>query len=236
MIISESEKNRIIEMHMLNENFIGKLFNKFKNTKIYKAVERAFDTNPQVFVQNIIKEVPKLEKVKDKLQKQITDITKMSDEEKESFLKKNNVELERNIDDAEKEVNEQTQIGAGAAATGGSISFGAIFMVLLVVGLIYIIVGLSKEAKLKKTDPEKYAKMKGELNSEDKKIDKDLQSLVGKTINLYEDESQTDLWATGKITQLHIGKSNILSGDIQNIYMNLRITTKGVAKKNSSIL
>jgi uncharacterized membrane protein len=208
MILSESEKNRIAEMHMLNENFLGKLLNRFKNSKIYRTVEKVFDTNPKTFVENIIKEIPKLEKVKDELQKRIDGVSKMSDEEKEKYLKDNNVDLEKNIDTAEKEINEQTQMGAGAVATGGGISFGSIFMVLMVVVLIYILVGLStqkkrnakKEEERKREEEEKRRKEEEERQRQEqeklkykKQNDKLKNTFLNKTLNLYNDSNQQSL-------------------------------------------
>lgn len=229
IIITEEERSRISNLHLLNEGILGKLMNRIKNSKIYKKVEKAYDPNPQTFVQNIIKEMPKLEKVKDQLNQKISEISKMSDEEKQKYLEKNNVDLERGIKDIDVKLNEQKPLPSGPPPVG--IPYGPIFMVLLVIGLIYILIGIHSTMKLKREDPEKYNELKGGLNTKDTKIDRNLQSLVDRTINLYEDETQRDLWATGKITSLHVGKSNILSGDIQNIYMNLRITTKGVSKK-----
>ena len=230
MILSESEKNRIAEMHMLNENFIGKLLNRFKNSNIYTAVESAFDKNPNTFVKNIISKIPKLKKVEDELLKRINDTTKLSDEEKEKHLKDNEGELMNNIKSAESQISEQTAIGTGGAAAAG-IGFGPIFMVVLVIVLIYILVGLKKENKLKKTDPEKYAELKGEQTDRDKEFYEKLKPLVGKKVNLYTDERQSELDSNSKILGFNLSDKSFLSGDVPYIRINIPIFSKGITSE-----
>ena len=200
MILSESEKNRIAEMHMLNENFIGKLLNRFKNSDIYTAVESAFDKNPNTFVKNIISKIPKLKKVEDELLKRINDTTKLSDEEKEKHLKDNEGELMNNIKSAESQISEQTAIGTGGAAAAG-IGFGPIFMVVLVIVLIYILVGLStqekrnakKEEERKRKEEEENQRIEKEKLKYKKQNDELKNTFLNKTLNLYNDSNQQSL-------------------------------------------
>ena len=218
MILSESEKNRIAEMHMLNENFIGKLLNRFKNSNVYTTVESAFDENPNTFVKNIISKIPKLKKVEDELLKRIEATSNMTDEEKERYLKDNVGELEQNIKSVESEISEQTVLGV-------------VFTVSLVVGLIYILVGLKKENKLKKTDPEKYAELKGEQTDRDKEFYEKLKPLVGKKVNLYTDERQSELDSNSKILGFNLSDKSFLSGDVPYIRINIPIFSKGITSE-----
>lgn len=183
LIISEEERIKILNMYILNENIFGGLISKFKNSSIYQKVEKAYSPNVGEFVNNIIKEIPELNKVKTQLTNKINQLSKMGDDEKQKLVQQNSNELEKNIKTIETTINEQMSL---------------IFTFLTVIGLLYIIVGLSTQ-KSKKAKEENERKRKEEeerQRQENEKLKyKEQNSLleqtfVGKTLNLYNDVSQ----------------------------------------------
>ena len=197
LIISEEERMKILNMYILNENIFGGLISKFKNSSIYQKVEKAYSPNVGEFVNNIIKEIPELNKVKTQLTNKINQLSKMGDDEKQKLVQQNSNELEKNIKTIETTINEQMSL---------------IFTFLTVIGLLYIIVGLSTQ-KSKKAKEENERKRKEEEERQRQENERQRQenerqrqeneklkykeqnslleqTFVGKTLNLYNNVSQ----------------------------------------------
>ena len=182
IIITEEERNHIVKLHKLvNESIFDSIINKLKNTSLYQKVERAYDPDPVTFVKNILPQFPKLEKLKDKLLGQITQISKMSDEQKQQFVKQHSNEINQ-----APQLNEQFLEGA--------------FLLLVLVAVIYITVGISKSdspqvRKEKEQQKQEQERQNKEQEALKYKEQNDLlsQTFNGKTINLYNDSTQQTL-------------------------------------------
>lgn len=214
IIITESEKSRIKELHLLNEGFLGKLLDRVKGSNIYKKVERAFDSNPQTFVQNIIKEIPKLEKLKDELLKRVQGVNNMSTEETENYLKSNQKDLENNIKQSDSNLSEQTQVGA-LPTYGAVIGAGELFLILAAVAGLYVLIMSIKKKKQdeeNKKKEEDARKRKEEYEKEYQEQNSILRkTFVGKTMNIYNDKNMQSLntdYSPFKIKEINFQEIN----------------------------
>lgn len=213
MVISEQEKNEILrQYHLINESISTTIANKLSGTKLYQLVDKSWDSNPMIFVKNILQEIPSLKNKQSELSQKVTNITKMDDNQKISFINGNRSTVEKEISNTEKSLTEQVMLWYTIAA----------------VVFIYCIIGIVRMEKMRKTDPEKYDKIKNPPPSETQIYQEKLNTLLGKTINLYDDIQETDLSATAKIISINLFIPSSLRGDIQSIDLGLKVITKGV--------
>jgi hypothetical protein len=195
LIITESEKKNIIESHsLINESILDSIINQIKKTKIYQKVEKVYDPNPATFVNNVLPIFPKVQQLKDKLLSTITDISKMSKDEKENYIKKNSSEVLTNMT----KLNEQ-------------IAFGVAFLTLIFIGIIYIIIGISKSdspqerdrklaiqqqkdnEQVEKDNLEKQQRLEAEKLKYKEQNDILESNFMSKTLNLYDDSAEQTL-------------------------------------------
>jgi hypothetical protein len=180
MVISEQEKNEILrQYHLINESISTTIANKLSGTKLYQLVDKSWDSNPMIFVKNILQEIPSLKNKQSELSQKVTNITKMDDNQKISFINGNRSTVEKEISNTEKSLTEQVMLWYTIAA----------------VVFIYCIIGIVRMEKMRKTDPEKYDKIKNPPMSltDDETATQELSDLIGKTINLYNSSDERDL-------------------------------------------
>jgi hypothetical protein len=173
LIITEEERIQILKQHkLLNEGVIETLVSKLSGTKLYQAVDKAWDKNPAVFVQNFVKQMPKFKDKSQELLQKIKEVSNMNDNQKLSFINKYKNSAVQDVNVLDKNMNEQILAG--------------IYLGIILIVLIYIIIGIIKSGKQKDikevppTEPTTPVKIKSE-------IDKQLEVFNKKTINLYND-------------------------------------------------
>ena len=210
LIITEEEKTHISNLYgLLSENFIKNIVNKIANSSLYKTVMKSWDPNPQVFVQNMIKEIPGLKTVEKQFLNKVQELNSLSPDEKEKVINQNREKIEKEVPKVDSsQVNEQ---------------IGLYFTIAVIAALIYILAGIASKENPKKRD-ERLAKEKEEqdkINQQKKdeervKLENEraqykpindlLQSnFLNKTLNLYEDSSQqimNDNYSPIKITSI----------------------------------
>lgn len=195
LIITEEEKIQISNLYgLLSENFIKNIVSKIANSSLYKTVIKSWDPNPQVFVQNMIKEIPGLKTVEKQFLNKVQELNNLSPEDKEKVISQNKDKIENEVSKVDSsQVNEQ---------------IGLYFTIAVIAALIYILAGISKQENPKKRD-ERLAKEKEQAEFERQEKERKRQeeieqnklkykehndslesNFLGKTLNLYDDVNQ----------------------------------------------
>jgi len=220
IVISEQEKNEILTRYnILNESIASAIANKLSGTRLYQLVDKSWDPNPINFVQNILKQIPGLKNKQSELVQKITNITKMDENQKISFINGNRNTVEKEISTTEKSLTEQVVLWYSIAA----------------VVFIYCIIGIVRMEKMRKSDPEKYDKIKNPPPTENEVYQNKLNQLVGKTINLYKDPEQTQLDDTTKIKDLYLLRKDMF-GNAPHIELMLPTFRKGIYSEAAHIM
>jgi len=186
-IITESQYNVLLEQE---NSFVNSFYNKIKDKPIVKKIESLSDPNFKTFVSNVIKEFPKL---KNKEQLFISKGMELLQNPKDFFIK-NKKGVEKML---ESQLSEQVSDIVG----GGILTFFGIFF------LVLIIYTAKYGQKINKPD-----KIRKEELSE---VNQKLQVLKGKTVNLYNDQSEQILYGTEIVTDIEffdLSKSGGRSG------------------------
>jgi hypothetical protein len=215
LIISESEKKKILEKYSLNEqesNLSNRVYGMIKNFPLVKKIEQSYDPDLKKHIANLVKLSPKLKPFEIEMnQKASTDKSSTNDLANKIIGK---------VDEIQKsQINEQPTAAVLIIPT-------VIFLLLFLRQVIYNKKnpGVNQKPKLGQPDG-------GNITFKDpfsKEINDQLQQFVGKTINLYDDIQETDLGATAKILSINLFTPTWLSGDIQSIDLGLKVITKGV--------
>lgn len=227
LIISEEERKEILSKYLVEKvvseqqkSLTDRVYGLIKNLPLVKKIEKSYDPDLKKHIVNLIKIVPKLKNKEQELLSNISDEKISSDD----LAKKISSQVS-NISNSK--LNEQ--IGPGVVTPTGWI----ITIPVLIFLLIFI-----RQIIYNRNNPNANQKSKlgqqGGTNITLKdpianKINQELQTFVGKTINLYDDVEETDLSATSKIIGINLYTPNWMAGDIQSIDLDLKIITKGVS-------
>jgi hypothetical protein len=202
IFITEQEKKDILtQYNLLNENILISIANKLSGTKLYKLVDRLWDSNPINFVQNIIKEIPNIKNKQSELLQKITNISKMDGNQKLSFVNNNKGSVEKELINGEKTLTEQVVLWY---------SIGAIVF-------IYCLIGIVRMEKMRKSNPEKYNDIKNPPISltDDETSTKELSDIIGKTVNLYNTSDERDLYKRIKIIDIKFKSQKTSTGYVE---------------------
>jgi hypothetical protein len=216
LIITEEEKIRISSLYgLIQENFIQNIVNKISGSSLYKKVMNAWDPNPAIFVQKMIKQIPGLKTVEKQFLNKVQELSNLSPEEKEKVINQNKDKIQQNIEKSESnQVNEQIAL---------------YFTIAVIAAFIYIINGLARQENPKKREERlKKEKEQEELDrqEQEKKKQQEIEqyklkykeqndllesTFMGKTLNLYDDKNQQTInnkFSPFKITEISFKQVN----------------------------
>lgn len=198
LIISEQDRENILNNHnLVSEGMFDGILNKLKNSKIYKLVYDAYDTNPAKFAENLISKAPKFKQYKQQIINQVQKINSMSQKQKLDYVNNNKTAALQNLNTADNMLQEQF-----------------VWYGLAVAMLVYCIIGILKSPSPKEREVEKqklaqadYEKQQLEKQKQEEErqrleneklkyepINKILRSnFIGKSLNLYDDTSQQSM-------------------------------------------
>ena len=212
LIISEEERKEILIKYLtekiINEqkkSMTGRIYGLIKNLPLVRKIEKSYDPDLKKHIVNLIKLVPKLKNKEQELLNNIPD-EKMSSED---LAKKISSQV-TNISNSK--LNEQVSPGA-ATPTGWIIALPAlIFTILFIRRIIYdrnnpkpIPSGNTPTIKTPQSTPKPPVPPKSE-------VDKKLEILNGKTVNLYNDPEEQILFGTETVNDFRFFDNSTKGG------------------------
>jgi hypothetical protein len=194
LIITEEEKRNILSLYEQKDDgdFIVNIYNKIKGNPTMKKIDSLYDSNLITFISKVIKNFPNIVGGKEK-----------EFRDKVNGFMKNPLSIIKQY---------QKQIESYSASKLNEQSFIAIELGILAVMLIIVyIVHVRYEKKVKEEEALRYKNMPSPTPTPEKsEIDKQLEVLNGKTLNIYNDVEEQILFGKDNIQNLHFeDKSNV---------------------------